>query len=360
MRRPRMKAAPGSPVAYYHCVSRIVGREFLLGDEEKDQLVDLMRTYERLYGLRIVAYCIMSNHFHLLVEVPQRPAAVDLPSDAGLIAKVRDCLGARVADGLEWELSHLRAIGAGDKAEALRESWFARMWDISPFMKVLKQRFSQYYNGKHGRRGTLWEDRYRSVLVQGAGHALRAMAAYIDLNPVRAKICDDPKDYRWCGYAEAIEGGTEANEALDWLVNVDPHGGMRTGRSVSPDLAESQRRWRCFLFGLPEEESRGREEADKGRNAHVSRKRISRRKALEVLAEGGRLPVPDYLRCRVRYFTDGGAIGAREFVEEVFHESRDHFGPRRRQGAHPLRGLDSGGAITRLYNLRQLQRRVFE
>ncbi len=61
---------------------------------------------------------------------------------------------------------------------------------------------------------TLWEDRFRSVLVERKGQALRAMAAYIDLNPVRAKICDDPKDYRWCGYAEAVAGGKEAREAV--------------------------------------------------------------------------------------------------------------------------------------------------
>lgn len=43
----------------------------------------------------------------------------------------------------------------------------------------------------------MWEDRFRSVLVEGRGHALRTMAAYIDLNPVRAGLCEDPKDYRW-------------------------------------------------------------------------------------------------------------------------------------------------------------------
>jgi hypothetical protein len=56
MRRARLKANPQAQVAYYHCVSRVVGRAFLLGDEEKDQLVELMRVYERLYGLRVVAY----------------------------------------------------------------------------------------------------------------------------------------------------------------------------------------------------------------------------------------------------------------------------------------------------------------
>lgn len=358
MRRPRLKAPAHLPTAYYHCVSRVVDRHFVLGDEEKERLVAFMRIYERLYGLRVLAYCVMSNHFHLLVEVPKRPDAADLPDDAGLVAKVRLCLGDKIAAGLEWELSQFRGIGAHEAAEALREKWFSRMWDISAFMKVLKQRFSQWFNGRHARRGTLWEDRYRSVLVEGRGNALRAMAAYIDLNPVRAKICEDPKDYRWCGYAEAVAGGREARGAIRWLAAVNPHGGMLP---ELPSAKEALRKWRCHLFGIPENEARQAEEAAKRDKAGVYRRRISRKKALEVLFQGGRLPESDYLRCKVRYFTDGGAIGGKEFVEEVFRSARDHFGPRRKHGAHPLRGLDRPEAnAERLHNLRQLQQRVFQ
>jgi putative transposase len=358
MRRPRLKASASLSVAYYHCVSRVVDRRFILGDEEKDKLVEFMRTYERLYGLRVLAYCVMSNHFHILVEVPKRPADEELPGDAALVAKVRACLGDKIATHLEWELSHLRGIGAGDAAEALREKWFSRMWNISTFMKVLKQRFSQWFNGQHARRGTLWEDRYRSVLIEGRDHALRTMAAYIDLNPVRAKICDDPKDYRWCGYAEAAAGGKLAIQALRWLAAVNPQGGMIPGDLAKPK--EALRKWRCHLFGIPEKETRQAEEFAKGEMADVHRQRISRKKALEVLSQGGELPETTYLRCKIRYFSDGGAIGRRDFIEDVFRSARDQFGPRRKRGAHPLRGLAGPGMKSeRLHNLRQLQRNVF-
>jgi REP element-mobilizing transposase RayT len=363
MRRRRLKAPASHQVAYYHCVSRVVNRDFVLGAVEKDKLVEYMRTYEKLYGLRVLAYCMMSNHFHILVEVPQRPAAADLPDDATLVAKVRSCLGDKVAGELEWELRHLRGIGAADGAEALRERWFARMWDISSFMKVLKQRFSQWFNGRHARRGTLWEDRYRSVLVEGAGHALRAMAAYIDLNPLRAGICEDPKDYRWCGYAEAVAGGKLAREAVSWLVAVDPHGGMRKDvdeQAAGPRaVKEALRRWRCILYGLPENEERLAEEAAKKDAAMVSRRRIPRAKALEVLAAGGKLSQADYLRCKVRYFSDGVVLGGRAFVEEIFTACRDRFGPKRRTGARPLRGLAGDPSGERLFNLRQLRTAVF-
>lgn len=358
MRRPRLIAPASHPMAYYHCVSRVVNRDFVLGDAERDKLVEYMRTYERLYGLRVISNCIMSNHFHILVEVPQRPADSDLPDDAALVARVRDCLGDKLANGLEWELSHHRAQGNLQAAEALRESWFGRMWNVSTYMKVLKQRFSQWFNGQHARRGTLWEDRYRSVLVEGKGQALRAMAAYIDLNPVRAKICDDPKDYRWCGYAEAVAGGKEAREAVAFLAALNPHGGMKpAAAAVKPK--EALRRWRCHLFGIPENEIRQKDEAAKGEMAAIYRDRIPRKKALEVLARGGQLSQADYLRCKVRYFSDGAVIGGKAFVDEMFAAFRDRFGPKRKDGARPLRGLAGDSPDDRLFNLRQLRTGVF-
>ena len=359
MRRPRLKAPAFLPVAYYHCVSRVVNREFVFGEEEKDKLVEYMRLYERFGGLRVISYCIMSNHFHILVEIPQRPDETDLPNDAGLVAHVRSCLGDKLANELGWQLELHRKQENTTAAEELRDKWFSRMWDISAFMKVLKQRFSQWFNGRHARRGTLWEDRYRSVLVEGKGQALRAMAAYIDLNPVRAKICDDPKDYRWCGYAEAVAGGKEAREAVAFLAAIHPHGGMKPAAAAAPSPKESLRRWRCHLFGIPENEARQKNEAAKGDMADVYRDRIPRERALEVLARGGKLSQADYLRCKVRYFSDGAVIGGKAFVDEMFAALRQRFGPKRKDGARPMRGLAGNAPDDRLFNLRQLRKGVF-
>ena len=356
MRKARLKAPPSAEVAYYHCVSRVVNREFVFGPAEKDRFVQLMRIYERFSMLRVISYCVMSNHFHILVEVPKRPAAENLPDDPSLVSHVRSSLGDKPADALAWELEHLRSIGGNQAAEQLRERWFARMWDISPFMKTLKQRFTQWFNRRHEPCGTLWEDRFRSVLVQG--QALKTIAAYIDLNPVRANICEDPKDYRWCSYADAVAGGKPARQALSWIVSLSGHGGQKSDAPSSP--IEALQRWRCLLFGLPESDKAQAEERAKGpHGADIFRKRISREKALEVLANGGRLPETDYLRCRIRYFTDGAAIGTRDFIEEIFSSSRSWFSKDRKTGARPLRGLEVAKRPSRLYNLRQLQKGVF-
>ncbi len=392
MRRPRFKIQ--GQTAYYHCVSRVVNREFVLGPAEKEQFIRFMRIYEGLYGLRVVAYCVMSNHFHLLVEVPEKPADEELPSDEALITHVKKWLGEGKATVLAEELNRYRSQGNDEAAEALRERWFARMWDISRFMKVLKQRFTQWFNGRHNRRGTLWEDRFKSVLVEGKGQALKTIAAYIDLNPVRAKICEDPKEYRWCSYAEAVAGGKLAKEGYAFLNSFEvvsdgavyekDERGRKSGlevieaedneerlhrRGKKPQVLEkkdqsvltSLEAYRCFLFGIPEsavlqEEERQREKS--GGRVHIYRARISREKALEVLQDGGKLKRSDYLRCRVRYFCDGAAIGSKEFVEGVFKEAKNLFHEKRSSGARPLRGLETVPKPERLYNLRQLQKSV--
>ncbi|MBX3733895.1 MAG: hypothetical protein KF791_15065 [Verrucomicrobiae bacterium] len=70
------------------------------------------------------------------------------------------------------------------------------MWDISGHLHRLRQRFTRWFNRGKGRRRVPWEDRFKSVLVEGVGDPPATMAASFDLNPVRAPLVKDPKDYR--------------------------------------------------------------------------------------------------------------------------------------------------------------------
>jgi hypothetical protein len=67
----------------------------------------------------------------------------------------------------------------------------------------------------------------------------------------------------------------------------------------------------------------------------------------------------DYLRCKVRYFSDGAVLGGKNFVEGIFQACRERFGPKRRNGARPLRGLAATGKDESLFNFRQLRKGVF-
>ena len=106
MRQARLKADPRAEVAYYHCVSRVVDRQFLFGDAEKEQFVAFLREYERFCGVRLVTYCVMSNHFHVLVEVPRRPA--EPLSDPELVARLNGLSGMNEAGTIEQRLGWFR------------------------------------------------------------------------------------------------------------------------------------------------------------------------------------------------------------------------------------------------------------
>ena len=204
------------------------------------------------------------------------------------------------------------------------------MGDVSAFMKELKQRFSIWYNHTHKRYGTLWAERFKSVLVEGSAAALRTVAAYIDLNPVRAGLVNDPKDYRFCGYAEALAGAKQAQ------------GGIKSvNESKRIDSALEQ--YRMTLFGMGSSLSRS------------SQKAMSTEKARAVIAQGGKLPVPSLLRCRVRYMTDGAVLGSQEFVSSYFNAHRKNFGKRRKKSFYKMRGGDWGDLVV----LRGLRSDIF-
>ena len=122
-----------------------------------------------------------------------------------------ELLAARTEGGLDG--------GNIERVKEIHERFTKRMHNLSEFMKTLLQRFTRWFNRTHHRTGTLWEDRFKSVIVEG-GTAARTMAAYIDLNPVRAGMVEDPADYRWSSYGEAVGGGRKAmgrRHGRDWL-----------------------------------------------------------------------------------------------------------------------------------------------
>ncbi len=90
--------------AVYHCVSRVVDRQFLFGDEEREVFRMFMRMYENFSGCRVLSYCVMSNHFHILLEVP--PMEVGGISDEKLLKRLGalypDSFVSGVARSLLW------------------------------------------------------------------------------------------------------------------------------------------------------------------------------------------------------------------------------------------------------------------
>ncbi len=137
----------------------------------------------------------MSNHCHILLEVPKRPDV--LPTSDELLEMLKRLEFEEDYSRTKAQIELFRVAKDGDGEKALLEGFFRQMWEVSWFNRLLKQRFSAWYYHRTGRKGTFWEERFKSVLVDGCGEVLLTMASYIDLNPVRAGLIQDPKDYRW-------------------------------------------------------------------------------------------------------------------------------------------------------------------
>ena len=194
------------------------------------------------------------------------------------------------------------------------------------FMKELKQRFSKWFNKERNRFGTLWAERFKSVLVEDQPGVVQAVAAYVDLNPVRAGLVKDPKDYRWCGYAEAVAGKAEARQGL-------------ASFHRSADWTQVSREYREVLLVTS---------GTAGRSGKVV---LDPEEIRRELKRDGVLTLGQVLRLRVRYFSDGVVLGSRNYVNGIFAEFRDRFGPRRKSGARPMRGLAGLGELTTMRDL---------
>ena len=327
MRQARIKVAAEAGEAVYHCLSRSVNGEWLFDEPAREVLRRQLWLVAEYCGLEILTYAILSNHFHVLVRVPRKTSVPDqelLRRYRLLYPKPTRYQAARL------EVIEQQLLTDGPEAQRWRRRQLALMGDLSPFMKLVKQRFSLWFNHTHRRFGTLWAERFKSVLLDPAGRVPVTVAAYIDLNSVRAGMVADPKDYRFCGYAEAVAGKAVAQRRLASIMG-------------APDWPTAQAVYRQLLF-------------DTGAAAREHGATIPLEALAKVLTEGGLLPLATVLRCRIRYFSDGAVLGGRAFVEAQLAAYRARTGRRERTCARLVPSLADWGELA---TLRGLRRRAF-
>ena len=313
----------------YHCMTRAVNGERLFHDREKEILRKIIWQVADFSGVEVLTYCVLSNHFHVLIRV----MGDQVVSDAELMRRFRVlCPKPTKYQTESAKVMESQLCAGGVEADAIRRKLLARMSDVSEFMKAVKQRFSVWYNRSHQRYGTLWAERFKSVLVEGKGNPLQTMAAYIDLNPVRAGLVADPKDYRFCGYAEAVAGVPEAKRGMIHVWS--DHGVKRVDSAL--------RAHRMLIFGK--------------HASGTGLSKMTRERALKILDhEDGHLPKTVILRCRVRYFTDGAILGSADFVRGFTGAWQRERGRKYAPKVSGMRGSNWGDLAV----IQGLRRRVF-
>jgi len=199
---------------------------------------------------------------------------------------------------------------------------YRKKWSsLSKFMQEIKQTFSRYYNKRHHRKGTLWGERFKSVIVEN-GNTLINCLAYIDLNPVRAGIVENPEDYRWNSISYHIQTNNK-----DGLLSTDF--GLKEFNVM--DSKERFRRYRRFLY----------EKAAKGDQIHE--KTLNKERKREF-----KLSKINRFTQQTRYFTDSGIIGTREFVSKNYQQFKHLFQSKNEKIPKRIKGLVGVYSLKRL------------
>lgn len=298
----------------YHIMSRTALDGFVLGDVEKEFLLNLIKKLSKVYFTEVLGFCLMGNHFHLLVRMHNG----DDFDDEEIKKRYK------IYHGEESR----REVNDEEAIRLLREKWC----DLSEYVKEIKQSFSRFYNKRHGRRGFFWSDRFKSVIVDN-GETLINCLAYIDLNPIRAGIVKRPESYRWCSLGYHVQAKNADNFlSLDFgLKEFDPS----EIRSTDPS----------GIFHGAEYKNR------KNRLSHY-RRFVYEKGGLTVKGEekirGVELTTAERFRYRTRYFTDSGIIGTKGFVERIYTRFKDHFSSRHEKKPKVIKGLDGIFSLKRL------------
>jgi putative transposase len=371
----------GDGQCYYHVLSRVIERRFIFDEQGQEYFKKVMRAQEAFSGVRVLTWTCMSNHFHMLVAVEDRESeevkqelAQLMADDEAFLARLKHIYAPTVLDDVRARLELLRGGDGGDggmdgdlnpsfsagqepfdqegeagafvelDAEEIAQSeakeivrfkqpYLDRMFDLSSFVGEIKQRISQWHNGCNERLGPLWEDRFKSVLVQGEPGVLATVAAYIDLNAVRAGVVKDPREWRWCGYAEAVAAQCRSRDGV-----YEALGQSNAERRDGAAWRNVHARYRRLLMeeGVEQRDDDGR----------VVRKGISREELEAEEARGFELPAPALLHHRIRYLVDGLALGSAAFVEAVFAKNRAKLGVKRTSGARVPKSVALGGLRT--------------
>jgi len=229
MRPPRLLAAPGTS-GLYHITSRVVDKRRIFTETERAKFLKLAKGHAEFSGIDLVSWCLMGNHFHLMVRVrAEDPMKLD---DSEVL---RRC--SHIYDG--WKMDRLRLNHANSTTEASRKQlldpYRERMASLPEYVGQVKKAFTLWYNFRNNRAGTLWEGRYHSTLLehegnekhmiqQGLGGLAQLIAAYIDLNPLRAGEVSEPEATDWTSYGCATRGDETASRGLRILWGSDAGG----------------------------------------------------------------------------------------------------------------------------------------
>ena len=165
---------------YNHCVEG-GSREYPFGDVEKEHFFKHLKNTLCLYSIECISAVAMSNHFHLILYIPKKTF-----SEKEMFQRIKKYRKQKIVFDVDDDYCQRRHQMSND---------------LSSFMKELQQGFTCWFNRTRSfrRRGTLWEQRFKcSKLIDSK--ALSTCLQYVELNPVRAEIVEEPSEYKFSSF----------------------------------------------------------------------------------------------------------------------------------------------------------------
>lgn len=199
----------------HHLVSRIAHRVYFLKDDERKDFLEMVRRTSEFCGIKLLGWCVMGNHFHILVHLPV-PAVID---ENEVMRRYGVLKGEKVARNQGNEFIKWRRLGASGEKRV--EEWLdnqrRRMYSVGNFMKIVKQWFTAEYNSRNGHKGTLWEAVYYDRVVNMKSSEMAKCLGYIHLNPIRAGETDKYDGYVWSSYCAFCKGDPVAIDGMRFV-----------------------------------------------------------------------------------------------------------------------------------------------
>ena len=198
MPKPRKSLVSLEATPYYHCVSRCVRRAFLCGkdthtgknfEHRRQWIEDRLLKLSTIFAIDIAAYAVMSNHYHVVLHINQHKATAW--SERDVIEHWH-----KLFKGNLFSQKYLSGepLHKAEKIvlDQVIEEWRSRLSSISWFMRCANEPIAREANKEDNVSGRFWEGRFKSQALLDE-KALAACMAYVDLNPIRAKMAITPE-----------------------------------------------------------------------------------------------------------------------------------------------------------------------
>ncbi|WP_168204332.1 transposase, partial [Aliikangiella coralliicola] len=227
---PRKKLVDSQNPGFYHCTNRCVRRTFLCGVDQhsgrnyshrKHWLEKRMKALCELFAIEIYAYAVMNNHYHIVLYLD--PKAPLNWTDDEVAERWLELFPGRPDQAINPRLRAMKKMAILHDSERLA-LYRQRLGDLSWFMRRLNEPLAKNSNREDDCTGKFWEGRYTSQALLDEA-ALFSCMAYVDLNPVRAKITDKLAESQHTSIKQRLDNIDSVKQLCPWKDEVTPVAG---------------------------------------------------------------------------------------------------------------------------------------